>query len=212
VTVADQPATIGAGGVTVGPSGAQGGEVAKQISEALTRSMSSFAAEVRLLDSHQEKSAGRAAADSSGVLLSFSANGESLPGGTGVISSILLGKAGALVSASPFAPDEGLGVDVGGLDDVSLPTGALGATGDSGGSGADLGPAPAPLPTGAGRPSAPTAGTGRGAPTTRAVGLLGGVAADRLEILYLAFALAFMGVVIGWRKALPARWPGVHGS
>jgi hypothetical protein len=132
--------------------------------------------------------------------------------GGNYFATVQLGSAGSVASASGSLivedgdddGDEGDGGgDLGPIDEGGsfVPF----TPGDPG----EFGPPPLPSDNGddGGEIASPDSGSGI-PPRGRRVGLLGGDAADRLTLLYLALALAGLGVCIAPRLILPARLPG----
>jgi hypothetical protein len=207
VTVAGQPAHLDDKGLAIGPSGSQGGDGFDALNDALTSALGAAGVDIHALTGSQDVQGSSGTASIEGVLVSGKSDGVA---GNGAIASVLLGKAGVENSASPFEAlgdggdlgdlggitgDAGAISDTGGLGDVSLPsvsgaTGTLPSSSSSGGRGATHSPS-----------SSAAAGDVQ---TSNARGVaFVDPAAGRLHSLYLALALAAVGLALGWRRILP---------
>ncbi len=211
VTVAGLPAQLTEEGLVLGePTGALG-PLLQPLQDQLTALLSDLAVRIDLLDIEETTDeAGGAVAAAGGLLFEVSVPVEGLPtvpGPTGEVdpngsysASIQLGSTAARGLAATFDSDPGSAeppvVDDGGGFDAGLPSFDTGAP-------LDLAPTevavvpPAPSP-GAERPATPTG------PLEQVVDRFGG----RLELVYLALALAVMGLCIAPRFTTPARLPG----
>jgi hypothetical protein len=207
VTVAGQPAHLDDKGLAIGPSGSQGGDGFDALNDALTSALGAAGVDIHALTGSQDVQGSSGTASIEGVLVSGKSDGVA---GNGAIASVLLGKAGVENSASPFdalgdtgdlgdlggiTGDAGAITDTGALGDVSLPSvsGASGALGAL--------PSSSAGNRGATR-STSTAAGGSQTANARAVSFVD-PAAGRLHSLYLALALAAVGIALGWRRIIP---------
>jgi hypothetical protein len=206
VTVAGQPAHLDDKGLAIGPSGSQGGDGFDALNNALKTALGAAGIDIHALTGSQAVQGSSGSASIEGVLVSGKSDGVA---GNGAIAGVLLGKAGVENSAAPF---DALGADAGDLGDVGGITGDAGAITDTGG----LGDVSLPSVSGA-TAALPSASSGGGAAThrqgastapdsqtanARAVAFVD-PAAGRLHSLYLALALAAVGLALGWRRILP---------
>ena len=202
VTVAGQPAHLDDKGLAIGPSGSQGGDGFDALNNALKSALGAAGVDIHALTGSQDVQGSSGNASIEGVLVSGKSDGVA---GNGAIASVLFGRAGVENSASPFEAlgddlgdvggitgDAGAITDTGGLGDVSLPS-------VSGGSAAL--PSASSGSRGTAQPAAPAAAGSQRA-NARNVAFVD-PAAGRLHSLYLALALAAVGVALGWRRILP---------
>jgi hypothetical protein len=221
VTVAGVPASIGANGITLGPTNT--GPLLGSVNALLDQTLSTLGASVRLLgktpaDQGMFDPAYCSDGEVTGLLLHAHFDLSNVPpslfpsipglgrlfGPDDYFTNIILGGSCASASASP---DRNTG------DNGSLGPPVAAAAGTTGGSGAAAGTAGTPavagtpgVPTLANQPSsaaAPSRGKGRPAPTNL---LEDALVANRVELLYLAFTLLFLGVFLGMRPLVPARF------
>jgi hypothetical protein len=204
VTVAGLPAQITEDGLVLGgPAGATG-PLQQQLMSVLQPLLETLGVRVSLLGTHESTDEnGQAVAAAHGLLLEVAINAEGLPTVPGplgdielngtYIGSLELGATEAAGAASVF-DDETPSPDTGG---GGVDLGQGGFDGGPGG-GLDLGPA---APSAPGGDVAPPAARPEPAAS---VDLFGG----RLELLYVAFALAVLGLCIAPRLAVPPRLPG----
>lgn len=205
VSVGGNPARIDEEGITVGPGGPQGADAIAQLNKALRDALSAANLQISALQGDRQVQDGSAKATVGGILIAGGADAGALPGGTGVVTSVLLGKTGTIAAASAGAGDllSGVGDDLSGDARPALPDAATGpgVLGDST-LGALAAPASAASPGAPAsphsRPAAGARGAGRAIPAA-----FTDPAAARVKALYLALALAFLGLALGWRRALP---------
>ena len=202
VTVGGIPAQITEKGLVLGSPAGASGPIQQQLQDALQQLLGGLGVKLSLLpnvESTDDK--GQAVASAAGILLEISLNVQgapTVPGPLGdidlsgtYVGNVRLGATEASGAASTFGPD-GAPTEPGG---EVITDGGGDFTGDGG---LAVGPATPPSPGAPRTPSKPTAAT------STPVDLFGG----RLELLYLAFALAVLGLCITPRLALPARLPG----
>jgi hypothetical protein len=202
VSVAGQPAHLTEKGIEIGPSGSQGGDGFDALNTALRDALGAAGLDVHALTGQQQVEGASGSASIEGVLVGLESAGAA---GNGIVSAVLLGKAGVQAAAAPFdVLDSGgdllgdLGGDAGALTDTGALGGGVGSLGSSDLDGGASGGAPAAAPDGPAAPkAAPEASILRPASFVDP-------AAGRLETLYLALALAAVGLALGWRRILPS--------
>jgi flagellar basal body rod protein FlgC len=218
VTAGGQPATIDQNGVTVGTT-TQGGPILDAINSALQTALQASGSQVRLVGDTTNPpqpigGTGCGKAEADGLSLHLQADASQVPAGDLYFTDLTLGSAcTAATTSSQLASDLGGvgGTDVGG---GGSSTGAAGSS-DQGAALASSSGLPATPGTPATPGSLATSAPGRGATH---VGSRGGsgffgeiidqaLVAHRLDSVYLAFTLAFAGLLLGARLLLPARLP-----
>jgi hypothetical protein len=225
VTVAGQPATIDQRGITVG--GAQSGSAPfDSLNDALHQALDAAGAQIRLIGAaanppHPVMS-GCSKGQAEGVLLHVQADLSQLPAGDLYYAEFVLGGACTTATASADRIGAGgTGVDIGsggGVPALATPGGGAPTTGPAtvadlaGGAGPSPSPAGGPAPgTGAGLAARAPSGAGRGAGAGDLESeLRSKLVAHRIEVVYAAFCLAFVGLLLGLRPTLPARLPRWH--
>ena len=221
VTVSGQPASIDQSGLTVG--GSQSGSAPfDSLNDALHQALDAAGAQIRLVgvtpNPPHPVMGGCAKGEAEGVLLHLQADVTPLPFGDVFYADFVLG--GACTTAAASADRlGGAGVDlgpVGGTPSVAPPAGGSPATGPV--TSADLSGTSSPAqggglaPATAAGPAAPSlSGTSRdGSGGDLETELRSKLVAHRVEVLYLAFCLAFAALLLGLRPTLPARFPRGH--
>jgi len=234
VTVAGQPASIGPDGITVGSTGIGKG-VADTLTNAINTSLKSMGIEVQLMGTSPVSVTDPTtcqSGESDGVLLKDDnidlsnvspALFPSIPGvgrlfGPDVyyVHFVLGGAcadASALLNSDTSAGND-LGTGIGGSE-TGGGTGAAGSatglTGSNGGAGLGGATNPMVASPGSSRRSSRPGGRNSGNRGGFLEADLRGLVANRVELLYLAFTLAFLAIFLGYRPFLPARLPGGSG-
>lgn len=211
VTVAGVPAKITEDGLVLGDSGS--GPIQQQVELAVNQLLEQLNARVTLLDNEQTMNdgTGQAVASAGGILVEFAFDAQGLPSVPApppihnadpngrYVGSVQLGNTAASAGATNF-PD----IDVPPIDfepeaPVDVPVDDLGGPIVSDGA-VDL-----PVDDGSSGPSSSGDGEGQPQRLVRAtVDLFGG----RMGFLYLAFALAVVGLAIAPPLVFPARFGG----
>jgi hypothetical protein len=222
VTVAGQPARIGSDGIVVGPAGSP---VAEALNAALGKLLGTTGITVRALGASRETKGIQTSGNAQGLLVGWELDltGLKLPPDFPVanpadvyFASVTLGSAGGAAFADLSGLDLGEGTaspgdgTFGGPLDGGMPFEEAGPTG-TGIPGTDLtGPALSPA-AGTTRPGPARRSAGgpteAAAATFRPAGLLGGVVANRVKVLYLSFTLSALGVAVAPRLARRALLP-----
>ena len=220
VTVAGQPATIDQNGITIG--GSQSGSAPLDaLNTTLHQALDAAGAQVRLIgvtaNPPHPVAPGCGKTEAEGVLLHLQADVSPVPFGDVYYADLVLG--GACSTASAGADRLGgtsADLGVGGAGAALAPAGGAGTS--PSGSGSLTGAAPglesgalAASPSGAGAAGAasllPGTGTGSFSGGDLESELRSKLVAHRIDLLYLAFCLAFVGLALGLRPTLPARFP-----
>ena len=203
VTVGGVPAQITEKGLVLGSPAGASGPLQQQLQDALQQLLGGLGVKLSLLPSEEttDDGTGQAVASAAGMLLEIAFNVDgapTVPGPLGdidvngtYVGTVQLGYTGAAGGASTFDPDAV-------PPEEEIPSVDVGGDFSTGGGGIDLGSSSPTFPSRQGAPSAPPVAT------SSKVDLFGG----RLELLYLAFALAVLGLCITPRLAFPARLPG----
>lgn len=205
VTVAGIPSQITEDGLVVGsPSGGLG-PIVQQIQTQVNELLRALGLKVTVLAAEEDPDAeGGAVASAGGVLIELAQTvgglpnvpgplGDIDPNGT-YVGSIQLGQSGARGAAFAIDPDAPVPTD-GGVTDL----------GGDVGTGGDFAVPPLPEPS----PSGPTV-ENPGPVDTGGGRSIADLFEDRLGLVYLALALAALGLAIAPRFALPARLPGAR--
>lgn len=150
--------------------------------------------DIRLIDTSTVREGGRTDGDATALMVSFTADASGFPSGTGVIGNVILGLSSTSSAIGSMAGD-----------DVGLDFGTVTTPFDDGGFASDG-------PQVAGQQVINTPGTegtpgqvipGNGGGQTQAgfapLELLAGIAADRIQLLYGAWALAVLGLALASR-------------
>lgn len=201
VTVAGQAAKITSNGIILADTAVDQGAL-NTLGEGVEKLFGATGADVRLIDSEDDRREGTASGDAVGLLVSFKIDASGFPGGVGVLGDLVLGTA----ATSAFADTSGLDdTDVFFEDDFDF-DGDFGFNefggGDDGSDFASV--AGEAIEAGDDLQAAPTlVGPSRRLERRFApLELLSGVAADRIKLLYGAWTLTLVGLALGSRTRL----------
>ena len=201
-TLGGEPVTFDHEGITVGAEGAgQGADGIDQLNKAVEDALGAAGYEIRLLGGSKKVEGATAEANVEGLLV----GGPIGAPGNGAVTHLLLGKAGAAVSASPFE-SSGEVADVLSGDAGAITGGDLGAPSSDAG-GVSFGGGSSASADGPGGGAAPDdGGEESGDPVRRAASVFDPTA-DRMQSLYLSLMLGAIGLALGWRRIIPSTTP-----
>jgi hypothetical protein len=191
-SLAGTPITIGDQGLSIGGN-AQGGGVLAGLGQVLTPLLQAFRGSVRTLGTTDIKDSAGASGSSTGVLIELFPNVDALVGLSPRINVLL-----AFAGSHAYTFDSPGGLFSGGFG------GSGGTSGTSGTAGSFVPGRPATPGSVIPGTTAALPDSGQGVVEEVVVGLLSGVAADRLKFFYLAWTLSMLGCALGSRLK-PAR-------